>query len=49
VVRTAPSFMSTGVIQELNLGSRWQRWEPHVHAPGTTIFNDQFAGRNAVG
>lgn len=27
----------------LNAGASWQRWEPHVHAPGT-IFNDQFKG-----
>ncbi len=27
----------------LNSGANWQRWEPHVHAPGT-IFNDQFKG-----
>jgi hypothetical protein len=25
----------------LNSGSRWHRWEPHVHAPGT-VLNDQF-------
>lgn len=25
----------------LSSGSRWLRWEPHVHAPGT-LFNDQF-------
>jgi energy-coupling factor transporter ATP-binding protein EcfA2 len=24
-------------------GSRWQRWDPHVHAPGT-VLNDQFDG-----
>lgn len=24
-------------------GSRWNRWEPHIHAPGT-ILNDQFKG-----
>lgn len=24
-------------------GSRWQRWDPHIHTPGT-LFNDQFAG-----
>ncbi len=29
--------------QDLNSGSRWYRWEPHVHAPGT-ILNDQFKG-----
>lgn len=32
--------------QELNSGSRWHRWEPHVHAPGT-ILNDQFTGPDA--
>jgi energy-coupling factor transporter ATP-binding protein EcfA2 len=25
----------------LNSGSRWVRWEPHIHAPGT-VLNDQF-------
>lgn len=30
-------------IQELNSGSRWHRWEPHIHAPGT-VLNDQFKG-----
>lgn len=30
-------------ILPLNSGSRWLRWEPHVHAPGT-LFNDQFKG-----
>jgi energy-coupling factor transporter ATP-binding protein EcfA2 len=29
--------------QELNSGSCWHRWEPHVHAPGT-VLNDQFKG-----
>jgi hypothetical protein len=24
-------------------GAHWQRWEPHIHAPGT-ILNDQFRG-----
>ncbi len=28
---------------EMNSGSRWHRWEPHVHAPGT-VLNDQFKG-----
>jgi hypothetical protein len=32
--------------QELNSGSRWHRWEPHVHAPGT-ILNDQFKGADS--
>jgi energy-coupling factor transporter ATP-binding protein EcfA2 len=27
----------------LSSGSRWHRWEPHIHAPGT-ILNDQFGG-----
>lgn len=27
----------------LSSGSRWLRWDPHVHAPGT-LFNDQFRG-----
>ena len=30
----------------LNSGSRWHRWEPHVHAPGT-VLNDQFKGADA--
>lgn len=25
------------------IGSRWQRWDPHIHAPGT-LRNDQFRG-----
>ena len=28
-------------ILDVNSGSRWRRWDPHVHAPGT-IHNDQF-------
>jgi hypothetical protein len=31
----------------LNSGSRWSRWDPHIHAPGT-IINDQFRGTDAV-
>jgi hypothetical protein len=30
----------------LNSGSRWHRWESHVHAPGT-VLNDQFKGADA--
>lgn len=30
----------------LSSGSRWHRWEPHVHAPGT-ILNDQFTDPNS--
>jgi hypothetical protein len=31
---------------QLNAGSQWHRWEPHIHAPGT-IFNNQFKGPTA--
>lgn len=34
--------------EQLNAGSRWNRWEPHIHAPGT-LFNNQFKGPNAWG
>lgn len=30
----------------LSRGSEWQRWEPHIHAPGT-VMNNQFTGLNA--
>ena len=33
-------------LEQLNAGSRWNRWEPHIHAPGT-LFNDQFKGPQA--
>ena len=29
--------------EKMNSGSRWHRWEPHIHAPGT-VLNDQFKG-----
>ncbi len=29
-----------------NSGSRWLRWEPHIHAPGT-VLNDQFNGADS--
>ena len=32
--------------QELNSGSRWHRWEPHIHTPGT-VLNDQFKGADS--
>jgi hypothetical protein len=32
--------------QESNSGSRWYRWEPHIHAPGT-VLNDQFKGSDS--
>ena len=27
----------------LNIGSQWNRWDPHIHSPGT-VLNDQFRG-----
>jgi hypothetical protein len=27
-------------------GSRWHRWDPHIHAPGT-ILNNQYRGDDA--
>lgn len=30
----------------VNSGSRWLRWEPHIHAPGT-VLNDQFKGTDS--
>ena len=29
----------------LSRGSEWNRWDPHIHTPGT-VLNDQFRGRN---
>src|SRR6266705_3457801 len=29
-----------------NSGSRWNRWEPHIHAPGT-VLNNQFKGADS--
>lgn len=26
-------------------GSKWHRWDPHIHAPGT-VFNDQYRGED---
>jgi energy-coupling factor transporter ATP-binding protein EcfA2 len=44
----APSAFDKGLNMDnenisLNSGSRWHRWEPHIHAPGT-VLNDQFSG-----
>jgi energy-coupling factor transporter ATP-binding protein EcfA2 len=33
-------------MNELNSGSRWHRWEPHIHAPGT-VLNNQFKGNDS--
>ena len=30
----------------LNTGSRWLRWEPHIHAPGT-VLNDLYKGSDS--
>jgi hypothetical protein len=34
------------LYQKLNSGSRWYRWDPHIHAPGT-VLNDQFKGADS--
>jgi hypothetical protein len=34
---------SRDVRRKDSQGSRWHRWDPHIHAPGT-ILNDQFGG-----
>ena len=31
---------------DVNRGSVWQRWEPHIHAPGT-VLEDQYTGDDA--
>lgn len=36
----------TGQTTTVNSGSRWHRWEPHIHAPGT-VLNDQFKGADS--
>ena len=33
-------------ISTLTTGSIWRRWDPHIHAPGTTL-NDQFGSTDA--
>lgn len=35
--------MHDQLCKVMNSGSRWYRWEPHIHAPGT-ILNNQFKG-----
>ena len=40
--------MTADHLKGLNSGSRWHRWEPHIHAPGT-VLNDQFQGHDAWG
>lgn len=35
-----------GQDDEFNSGSRWYRWEPHIHAPGN-VLNDQFRGADS--
>lgn len=46
--RIRPSDASRAIVMQENTlvsssGSRWYRWEPHIHAPGT-VLNDQFKG-----
>ncbi len=38
--------MTDKLVGELNSGSVWNRWEPHVHTPDT-LLNNQFAGDDA--
>lgn len=35
-----------GQQRPVNSGSRWHRWEPHIHAPGT-VLNDQYKGADS--
>ena len=35
--------MSGDVLEVMNRGSEWYRWEPHIHAPGT-VLADQYPG-----
>jgi len=44
--RIDPTRNTVGQSPDLNSGSRWHRWEPHVHAPGT-VLNDQFKGADS--
>ena len=37
--------MAKAYPPKLNSGSRWHRWDPHIHAPGTAL-NDQFKGKD---
>ncbi|MBS0195336.1 MAG: AAA family ATPase [Planctomycetes bacterium] len=37
---------ATPTTLELNSGSYWHRWDPHIHAPGTHL-NDNFTGADA--
>ena len=43
VMACAPGWLGRAT---LNRGSEWRRWEPHIHAPGTTM-NNQFTGPTA--
>ena len=38
--------MTQAAAPRSNSGSRWHRWDPHLHAPGT-VLNDQFKGHDA--
>ncbi|HRK63108.1 MAG TPA: ATP-binding protein, partial [Terricaulis sp.] len=33
-------------MADKSIGAVWQRWDPHIHAPGT-LFSDKFKGPNA--
>lgn len=32
--------MGNNVLEVINRGSEWYRWEPHIHAPGTVLADD---------
>jgi hypothetical protein len=38
--------MSAAVGCRLSNGSVWNRWDPHIHTPGT-VLNDQYGGEGA--
>ena len=42
----APGAVDLAAGAELNLGSEWRRWGPHIHASGMTMTN-QFTGPTA--
>lgn len=37
--------MSEEFVVQSDLGSLWNRWDPHIHTPGTAL-NDQYGGRD---
>ncbi len=41
----SPTAFQSDDVNALSAGSRWLRWDPHIHAPGT-LLNDQFGGQD---